>query len=42
MACAWAGTLVMRENQYIVLAKNFKKAYKTINKKEEQKHEFHK
>ncbi|CAN8178118.1 unnamed protein product [Coccothraustes coccothraustes] len=32
----------VRENRYIVLAKDFEKAYKTVIKKDEQEHEFYK
>lgn len=34
--------LAVRENRYIVLAKDFEKAYKTVIKKDEQEHEFYK
>lgn len=37
-----AGMLAVRENRYIVLAKDFEKAYKTVIKKDEQEHEFYK
>ncbi|OPJ90298.1 hypothetical protein AV530_019914 [Patagioenas fasciata monilis] len=33
--------LAVRENRYIVLAKDFEKAYKTVIKKDEQEHEFY-
>ncbi|NXL93224.1 PRS6B protein, partial [Alectura lathami] len=36
------GMLAVRENRYIVLAKDFEKAYKTVIKKDEQEHEFYK
>lgn len=37
-----SGMLAVRENRYIVLAKDFEKAYKTVIKKDEQEHEFYK
>lgn len=37
-----AGMLAVRENRYIVLFKDFEKAYKTVIKKDEQEHEFYK
>lgn len=40
--CLQAGMLAVRENRYIVLAKDFEKAYKTVIKKDEQEHEFYK
>ncbi|MBN3271239.1 PRS6B protein, partial [Polyodon spathula] len=40
--CQEAGMLAVRENRYIVLAKDFEKAYKTVIKKDEQEHEFYK
>lgn len=40
--CSQAGMLAVRENRYIVLAKDFEKAYKTVIKKDEQEHEFYK
>ncbi|KAL2084668.1 hypothetical protein ACEWY4_020186 [Coilia grayii] len=38
--CQEAGMLAVRENRYIVLAKDFEKAYKTVIKKDKQEHEF--
>ncbi|NWQ83936.1 PRS6B protein, partial [Columbina picui] len=40
--CQEGGMLAVRENRYIVLAKDFEKAYKTVIKKDEQEHEFYK
>uniref|UniRef100_A0A8C9JJK0 26S proteasome regulatory subunit 6B n=1 Tax=Panthera tigris altaica TaxID=74533 RepID=A0A8C9JJK0_PANTA len=40
--CQESGMLAVRENRYIVLAKDFEKAYKTVIKKDEQEHEFYK
>ena len=40
--CQEAGMLAVRENRYIVLAKDFEKAYKTQMKKDEQDMEFYK
>ncbi|KAG7242802.1 hypothetical protein INR49_018449, partial [Caranx melampygus] len=37
--CQEAGMLAVRENRYIVLAKDFEKAYKTVIKKDEQEHD---
>lgn len=42
LLCLQAGMLAVRENRYIVLAKDFEKAYKTVIKKDEQEHEFYK
>lgn len=42
VACPQGGMLAVRENRYIVLAKDFEKAYKTVIKKDEQEHEFYK
>lgn len=42
LAFLQAGMLAVRENRYIVLAKDFEKAYKTVIKKDEQEHEFYK
>lgn len=42
LAFPQAGMLAVRENRYIVLAKDFEKAYKTVIKKDEQEHEFYK
>lgn len=40
--CQEAGMMAVRENRYIVLAKDFEKAYKNQMKKDEQEHEFYK
>ncbi|NXX10988.1 PRS6B protein, partial [Podargus strigoides] len=40
--CQEGGMLAVRENRYIVLAKDFEKAYKTVIRKDEQEHEFYK
>ncbi|ELK11405.1 26S protease regulatory subunit 6B [Pteropus alecto] len=40
--CQESGMLAIRENCYIVLAKDFKKAYRTVIKKDEQEPEFYK
>ncbi len=37
-----AGMHAVRENRYIVLAKDFEKGYKNNIKKEESEHEFYK
>lgn len=37
-----AGMHAVRENRYIVLAKDFEKAYKNNIKKDESEHEFYK
>jgi len=39
--CQEAGMLAVRENRYIVLAKDFEKAYKTQMKKDSQEMEFY-
>ncbi|KAG8513026.1 26S proteasome regulatory subunit 6B [Galemys pyrenaicus] len=36
------GMLAIRDSLYLVLAKDFEKAYKTVIKKDEQEHEFYK
>lgn len=40
--CQEAGMHAVRENRYIVLAKDFEKGYKNNIKKDEQEHEFYK
>lgn len=40
--CQEAGMHAVRENRYIVLAKDFEKAYKNNIKKDESEHEFYK
>lgn len=40
--CQEAGMHAVRENRYIVLAKDFEKAYKNNVKKDESDHEFYK
>ncbi|CAF4012882.1 unnamed protein product, partial [Rotaria sordida] len=40
--CQEAGMQAVRENRYIVLAKDFEKAYKNVVKKNEQDFEFYK
>ena len=40
--CQEAGMQAVRENRYIVLAKDFEKGYKSNIKKGEQEHEFYK
>ena len=43
MFCSFqAGMQAVRENRYIVLAKDFEKGYKNNMKKDEQDHEFYK
>lgn len=37
-----AGMQAVRENRYIILAKDFEKGYKNNVKKDEQEHEFYK
>lgn len=37
-----AGMQAVRENRYIILAKDFEKGYKSNVKKDEQEHEFYK
>ncbi|NXA44179.1 PRS6B protein, partial [Eudromia elegans] len=40
--CPQGGMLAVRENRYVVLAKDFERAYKTVIRKDEQEHEFYK
>ena len=40
--CQEAGMLAVRENRYIVLSKDFEKAYKTQMKKDELEMDFYK
>ena len=37
-----AGMQAVRENHYIILAKDFEKAYKKVIKKDDQEHYFYK
>lgn len=37
-----AGMQAVRENRYIILAKDFEKAYKKAVKKDDQEHDFYK
>ena len=37
-----AGMQAVRENRYIILAKDFEKAYKKAIKKDDQEHDFYK
>lgn len=40
--CQEAGMQAVRENRYIILAKDFEKAYKKAIKKDDQEHDFYK
>uniref|UniRef100_A0A8V5GCT4 AAA ATPase AAA+ lid domain-containing protein n=2 Tax=Melopsittacus undulatus TaxID=13146 RepID=A0A8V5GCT4_MELUD len=40
--CQEGGMLAVRENRYIVLAKDLEKAYKCVIRRDEQEHEFYK
>ena len=40
--CLQAGMQAVRENRYVVLAKDFEKGYKNNIKKDETEHEFYK
>ena len=40
--CQEAGMQAVRENRYVILGKDFEKAYKKAIRKDEQEHEFYK
>ena len=42
VSCFQAGMQAVRENRYVVLAKDFEKGYKNNIKKDETEHEFYK
>ena len=39
--CQEAGMLAVRKNRYVILAKDFEKAYKTVANKDTEEHAFY-